>query len=236
LKIKKPVLSIVIPTYNERKNIFNLVHRLERIIKKEKILTEIIIVDDDSPDRTAEAAMELNKKYDNVVTIIRKSNKGFSKSLFHGLKSARGRYILCMDADLVHDPKEIPKMIKLMTTYDVVIGSRYLSESKIKRPMYRNFVSLVGQHIQRVFLGISIKDTTNNFRMFKRRVFLDIKHNLHTDGNVFLLEFLYYAAKKYKIIEIPIKYLERTEGESKMSAGREAFYFIKRLISLKLAR
>jgi len=235
MKIKNPKLSIVIPTYNEKKNIVILINNLQKIVKKKDILTEIIVVDDNSPDKTAKSTIRLNKKYGNIVTIIRKSNKGFSKSLMCGLKEARGKYILCMDADLVHDPKELPKMLNLMKNNDMVIGSRYLNDSIIKRPKYRNAISLIGQYFQRFILGIDISDTTNNFRMFKYEVFQSIKHKLHTDGNVFLLEFAYHASKKYKIKEIPIYYLERTEGESKLSAGKEAIFFLHRIIKLRFS-
>jgi len=230
-------LSVVIPTYNEINNITVLIKRLEAVFKQHKLDAEIIVVDDNSPDGTAQASIKLNKQYKNIITIIRKENRGFAKSLFRGLKEAKGKYVLCMDADLVHDPSEIPDMLELMNRYDIVIGSRYLKDSVIKRPMFRNIVSMVGQYIQRMVMGVKVLDTTNNFRLFKREVFKTLMKKLHTDGNVMLFEFVYLAARKgYKIKEIPINYLERTDGVSKLSATREGFYFIMRIIRLKLSR
>jgi len=228
-------LSVIIPTYNEKKNIGALIPRIQAATKG--LDSEIIIVDDDSPDGTAAYSINLNKKYGNIVTIVRKSDRGLAPALIEGMSIASGRHILCMDADLVHDPKEIPRMLSHMQDHDVVIGSRYLKASRTRRPFVRNVVSLGGQYVQRGLLGLKVLDTTNNYRMFKSKVFESVKDKLHTDGNVMLFEFVYHAAKQgYRIKEIPIEYVERVVGQSKLSIPRETYQFIKRVVRLRLGR
>jgi dolichol-phosphate mannosyltransferase len=222
-------LSIVIPTFNEKKNIDILIPSLEDTLKKHKINAEIIIVDDNSPDKTGEAAEKLNTEYKNIVVVVRTKERGIASAWFHGYNIARGGYIATMDADLCHRPEDLMKMYEQLPKYDIVIGSRYMENgSGMKdKGMLHILASKVAQHVIKFFIGIKETDMTHSFRVFKRGVFHSIKNDLNSSGNVFLVMFLYLAVKKgYTIKEIPIKYGKREYGETKLNVYYEGARFM----------
>lgn len=225
-------LSIIIPTYNERENMGVLIPQLERSLKECWVKSEIIIVDDDSPDKTGAVAQKLNERYGNIVVVIRKHTKGIASAWYHGYNIARGRYIATMDADLCHKPKDLMCMYRLLkrheNEYDIVIGSRYIEGGRGMKN--KNFVELtasrIAQIVTRVFLGMKGYDLTHSFRIFKKGVFHSVKKNLKNEGNVFLVEFIYSAWKKgYRIKEIPIDYGKRRYGITKLNVYKEGLRF-----------
>jgi len=229
-------ISIILPTYNEKENIGVLIPSIEEVITN--INTEIIVVDDSSPDGTAALANDINKKYNNIRVILRKKNKGFAPSLLKGFDCSRGEFIATMDADLCHDPKVLPKMVGYLEnkTADIVIGSRYVHGSVSKgKPIIKKMASKSAQGIANFILGLKIKDTTNNFRVFRKEVYEAIKDDLHPTGNVLLTEFLYNAhKKKFKIKEIPIHFIEKRKDKTRMNLFKEVFNFVKTITKIKL--
>ncbi len=228
------MISVVIPTYNESKNIGIIIPKIDDSLKNYSY--QIVIVDDDSPDGTGQIADGLSNKYP-VKVIHRRENKGYGEACKEGFRFAikNSDYIITMDCDLSHDPTVIPEMIKKAEKYDVIIGSRYIKGGKIENwGLYRKIVSKVANVFTRFFLGISIKDCTSGFRFYKSKVLkiIDID-SINSNGYSFLEEILYRCYKKgFKISEVPITFKDRINGKSKLSK-KEIFKFIITLIKLR---
>ena len=222
-------LSIVLATYNEAANIAELITRIEPFVQD--IDTEIIVVDDNSPDHTAQVANKVGKQYGNVRVLVRTKERGLASALIRGFEESKGDYILCMDCDLAHDPKHLPEMLALLKSNeaDFVIGSRYIKGAKVVgKPFIKNAASRVAQFIASLVIGLNVKDATNNFRLFRREVYESVKDHLHPDGNVMIMELAYRAQRKgYMIKELPILYREREHGETKLKLLPEIKRFMK---------
>lgn len=232
-------LVIVLPTYNEKKNIEIFIPKIEKeIFKKRKIKGEIIVVDDSSPDGTARTALKLNKKYKNIKVIIRKKKEGIGAALRCGYNAASGRLILSSDSDLSFSTNDMLRLIdKINSGYDLVVGSRHLSKKdyeKLKiKTMIKGFVSKYGNILVRVFSGIDIHDYSSNFRIIRRKVWNDIETKEKT--NSILLEMIVKTAYKgYKVAEIPVKFLERKYGKSKINLFKEVPKFFIKLVYYSL--
>ncbi len=213
---------IVIPTYNEIDNI-------EVILAKVFLLdlgVDVLIVDDNSPDRTYAKVQELidDDKYGGQLhLVIRQNKEGLGKAYIEGFKWCLARdyaFIIEMDADLSHDPKYLPSFIENIKEYDLVIGSRYVEGGGVVNwsPL-RKLISFGGSLYSRLILGISIKDVTGGFKCFRREVLESIDlDNILSTGYAFQIEMNYKTALKgFKIKEVPIIFEDRVAGLSKMS-------------------
>jgi len=233
-------LSLIIPTYNEEKNIVELIKKTNAILDKASISHEFIIVDDGSKDQTRPGVKELKTKIDNINLIERDNEKGLASAMVCGYNAARGTYLGSMDADLAHDPKYLPNMLSMLTggAYDFVIGSRYLPESKFfGKPFLNKMASLVGQKLVKVILGIKVGDTSNNYRIFSKSLWNDIKSTLHPSGNIMLTEIVYRAEQcGYRFSELPIVYNERIHGKSKLNIWKETARFFSNIIKIKFGK
>lgn len=210
---------IVTPTYNESKNIESLITSLNKLDPNYHIL----VVDDNSPDGTATIVNQLQKKYKNLHLANRPRKQGLGTAYCYGFKWALGRdydYIVQIDADLSHNPEDVPQMVELLTEYDLVIGSRYCDGiSVVNWPLRRLFLSYGANLYSRIVTGVKIKDLTAGFKAWRRKVLEDIDYdNIRSQGYAFQIEMNFHAERKgYKIYEHPIIFIDRTIGESKMS-------------------
>ena len=213
--------AVVIATYNERDNLAALA---SAILQHDGY--RVIVVDDDSPDGTGALADELAATYTGRLTVIhRTSARGLGRSLVAGLKQALtdgAELIFQMDADFSHDPKYLPDMASAAADADLVLGSRYLhGVSVVNWPLYRIILSSVANQYVRSVVGLEEKDCTTGFRCWRRdalaRLPLD---TLVADGYAFLVEQLFLARQVgCRIREIPIIFVERREGASKLSSS-----------------
>lgn len=230
-------ISIIIPTYNEESNIPALLQKTHIILKNAGYGHELIVVDDGSKDSTRAKVRELQKIIPEIVLIERDTERGLASAMVRGYNEAHGEFLGAMDADLAHDPKHLPEMIALLENNqaDFVIGSRYLPESRFEgKPLLNKITSLVGQFLVKIILRIRVKDTSNNYRIFRRAVWGTIKNKLHPDGNIMLTEIVYLAIKNNFIIkEIPIIYRERRAGKSKLNILQETIRFFRNIIRIK---
>ena len=213
---------IVIPTYNEIDNI-------EVILKKVfdlQLELDILIVDDNSPDKTYAKVQELieTREYgEKLHLIIRQKKEGLGKAYIEGFKwcLARGyAFVIEMDADLSHDPKYLPSFIENIKEYDLVIGSRYVKGGGVVNwSLLRKFISFGGSTYARTILGISIKDVTGGFKCFRREVLEAIDlDNIMSAGYAFQIEMNYRTILKgFRVKEVPIIFEDRVAGKSKMS-------------------
>ncbi|MBS3132950.1 polyprenol monophosphomannose synthase [Candidatus Woesearchaeota archaeon] len=229
-------LSIVLPTYNERKNIEVLIPRIEQSLKRHSLKAEIIVVDDDSPDSTGEAARKLNKKYHNVVVMVRTGIKGIASAWLDGYGIARGKYIATMDADLCHNPEDLVRMCRKLPEYDFVIGSRHMPGSggmQKDKTFIQLLASRIARKISSLLIGLHFTDPTHSFRVFKRDVFYSVRGKVNSQGNYFLAEFLFYAVRAgYKVAEVPITYGKRGYGRTKLNVWKEGIRFLAKALKL----
>ncbi len=230
-------VTVIIPTYNERENIQILIPKIEKIFKNNNITGEIMIIDDNSPDGTGEVADRFSKVFKNIKVIHRPYKLGLGSAYITGFKNATGNIIFEMDADLSHNPLKIPHFIKTINNgYDFVIGSRYIRGGEvIGWSIYRKIISKGANLLAKIFLSLRTKDVTSGYRAYRRETLKKINYEtIKSSGYAFQLEILYRAFKKgCKIKEIPITFIDRRKGRSKLSK-KEIFSFFLMLLKLKL--
>lgn len=226
--------AIVLPTYNEIENIERLLNSLVRL----KGNFKVIVVDDNSPDGTGKLVEKIAKRNKKVVVLHRKKKMGLGSAYIAGFdkaKSLKAQVILTMDADLSHNPKVIPLMVKKLEQFDVVIGSRHIKGGKIIGfDIFRHTLSRFAQMFSRNLLGIPVYDSSSGFRAYRVKVLEDINpKSIKSQGYSFLIEMIYKISKRgYRICEIPITFEARTKGKSKLS-NQEIYKALKTVWRLK---
>ena len=224
---------IISPTYNERKNIKQLV---DMAIGDNPEL-HLLIVDDNSPDGTGEKVKKLQTQYKNLFLETRPKKSGLGTAYIFGFKWAlEKKYdnIIQMDADLSHNPKDLPRMVNNLQKYDLVIGSRYINGiSVVNWPLRRLMLSYGANAYSRIITGMPIMDGTGGFKAWKSSVLSSIDlDSVKSQGYSFQIEMNFRAwVKKFNIKEIPIIFSDRTIGQSKMSKAivYEAIFMVWRL-------
>ena len=223
-------LSIIIPTYMEAETLPKLIERIEDALKS--VDFEIIIVDDNSPDGTADIAEKLGKKFANIRVIRRSGKLGLGSAVMDGLKSARSQLIAVMDADLQHPPEALANMLEgLRKGCDVVIASRYVKGGGVEGlSIWRRFVSRVATMLAHVSLPKTsrVSDPLSGYFAFHKKVINGIR--LNPIGYKILLEML-VKGKYRRIYEIPFNFQRRAGGRSKLGS-REILLYLKHLYSL----
>lgn len=210
---------IITPTYNEKENIPELIPEILKL----KQGFHILIVDDNSTDGTRGIADQLAQKYPEVFVLHRESKRGLGRAYIDGFKWALDKdygLIFEMDADFSHQPQALPEFLEAIKNCDLVIGSRYLNGIRIVNwPLSRLVISLVANKYIRMVTGLKLRDCTTGFKCFRRKVLESIDlDKINSDGYSFQFEMNYIAQKKgFKIGEIPITFIERQAGTSKMT-------------------
>ena len=235
-------MAIVIPTYNEKETLPNLIDRLFTEVKKIAEKFMIIIMDDASPDGTAKIAENLNEKYQNIIVVERPSKLGLGSAYKQGFQIAINKfnpdYVVQMDADHSHDPKEIPLMLKKIKNFDYVIASRHVpGSSVIGWNAKRKILHSIAGSFARKCAKLDIADPTSGFRMFKKNVLKNINFSeIKSEGFAFQVELLCYLRRMgMKGIEIPTRFVNRQRGKSKMGFN-ESLQFTKMCYRLLLNR
>jgi dolichol-phosphate mannosyltransferase len=225
---------VIVPTYNERDNIALVT---AGVLSNDR-RTEILIVDDASPDGTGQIADELAAQNQRIHVLHRAGKEGLGTAYIAGFRWALERdyqYILEMDADFSHDPGFIPEFLRAIEEADVVLGSRYLDgrANVINWPMSRLLLSYSANVYARRVTGLPVSDATSGFKCFRRKVLERIDLSaVHSNGYAFQIEMTFRAWKLgFRIREIPIVFSDRMEGHSKMSGKivREAVWMVWRL-------
>ncbi len=225
---------IVIPTYNERKNIALLIEHL----LGHTTSTDILVVDDGSPDGTAEDVRALHEKYGDRVQLLSRSGKGGRGSAvlagFHHMLAHNYDLVFEMDADFSHDPDEIPRFLEALPGADAVFGSRYLPGSEIRNWSWkRTIFSRWANRYARFILGLPLTDYTNGYRCYRRSAIEVINFDaIQAKGYVVLSEVADQLFRKGKrIVEVPTLFVNRRRGTSNLSWKeiREAFLSVWRI-------
>jgi dolichol-phosphate mannosyltransferase len=225
---------VIIPTYNERENIRRII---DSVLKQDGRL-EVLIVDDGSPDGTGQIVAELETTDPRVHLLERPRKMGLGTAYIAGFRWALERdyaYVLEMDADFSHDPGHLPQFLRAIQNADLVIGSRYQQGrvTVVNWPIGRLILSYSANLYARAVTGLPVWDTTAGFKCFRRSVLEAIDFSrVRSNGYAFQIEMHYRVWKRgFRIVEIPIVFVDRTEGTSKMSKAivREAIWMVWRL-------
>lgn len=224
---------IIIPTYNEKENIPLLI---ENIFSVEPSV-HILFVDDNSPDGSGKLIDEIREKEERVHVLHREGKLGLGTAYIAGFRYAIEKkydYIFEMDADFSHNPKEIPNFLRELKEHDLVIGSRYISGVNVVNwPLRRLILSYGANLYTRIITGLPVKDATGGYKAFRRKVLEHINLDfIRSNGYSFQVEVNYKSyVRGFSIKEIPIIFVDRTRGESKMSSGiiQEALFMVWKL-------
>lgn len=240
---------VIIPTYNEKENIEKMIRKVFSL----SVPFHVLIVDDGSPDGTADIVKNLQKEFSGKLFIEeRKGKQGLGTAYIHGFKWALERkyeYIFEMDADFSHNPEDLIRLREAclpaarsgVKSADVAVGSRYISGGKVENwPMGRIMMSYFASVYVRWVLWIGTKDTTAGFKCYRRRVLAAIDFDtIKFMGYAFQIEMKYTASQLgFKVAEVPITFKDRTEGTSKMSMGifKEAFWGVLQMKFRKITK
>jgi len=210
--------SIIIPIFNEEKNLNLLIKKINKSLKNFKF--EIIFIDDNSTDNSHSLLKKLRLKNLNLSFYIRSKNKDLSKSCIFGFNKAKFENIVVMDGDLQHEPKYIPKMIKIFITnnLDFVVGARNFKNFRIKGlSFFRFWTSKILMNIFFIFVGKKTSDPMSGFFIFKNTIFKKNKSKLFSRGFKILSDLLYSNKKIIKVKDFQIKFNLRKAGKSKMN-------------------
>jgi len=236
-------ISIVIPTYNEKENLPELINKIFNVFEKNQLNGNVIIVDDNSPDGTGHIADQLSKKDHRIQVIHRKEKLGIGTAHIAGFKHAievnHSDLIFSMDSDLSHDPKYLPNFIELHENgCDVVVGSRYVEGGGVVNwGLYRKAVSKSANLLASTLLGVKVHDMTTGYRCYDRKVLekLDLD-SIRSNGYSFLEEILFHCNNEdFSIGETPIIFVDRTHGKSKLSKNEMVKFFLT-ILRLKFKR
>ena len=230
------LVSVIIPTYNEKENISKIISEIQNVASTCKPWDiHILVVDDNSPDGTANDVEQLKKQYSNVHLLKRQAKEGLGAAYIAGFKHAMATLhpdvIFQMDADLSHNPGDIPRFLQQIENgADFVIGCRYIPDGKIVGwPVHRKLISFGGNTFARFVAGMrKVHDCTSGYRAIRTEVLQNIPlDQINTWGYAFLLELLWQANHaNARIVELPIIFTERRHGETKMGLKDMVQYFL----------
>ena len=211
--------SVVIPTYNERSTISEVIKGVEKVG-----VSHVIVVDDGSTDGTIETVKRLSGRYGNIILIERDKKLGIGSAIRDGMKAAlqskpKPEAIITMDADLSHDPHEIPRLIKVCNSKTLVVGSRYVKSGMIEGwSVHRRLISATANTLANLFLGLNVKDATSGFRCYGVEVAKAVVSKTKENFFSFQVEAILIARKMgFEVVEVPIRFIDRAAGRSKMS-------------------
>ncbi|CAK9435981.1 uncharacterized protein LODBEIA_P05720 [Lodderomyces beijingensis] len=224
--------SVILPTYNERRNLPILIYLLNKTFTQHKLAWEVIIVDDNSPDGTQEIAKQLIEIYgpEHIQLRPRAGKLGLGTAYVHGLQFVTGNFVIIMDADFSHHPEAIPELIAKQQTedYDIVTGTRYAGDGGVYGwDFKRKLISRGANFLATVVLRPRVSDLTGSFRLYKTPVLKKIIDVTQSKGYVFQMEMMVRARSLgFTVGEVPISFVDRLYGESKLG-GDEIVQYAK---------
>ncbi|KAK8192680.1 dolichol-P-mannose synthesis [Zalaria obscura] len=231
--------SILLPTYNERRNLPIITWLLNRTFTENNLDWELIIIDDASPDGTQTVAKQLINAYgSNRIKLQPRAGKlGLGTAYVHGLQFATGNFVIIMDADFSHHPKFISRMVAKQAEgdYDIVTGTRYAGDGGVFGwDLKRKFVSRGANLFADTVLRPGVSDLTGSFRLYKKAVLQEVIRRTESKGYTFQMEMMVRAkGMGFKVAEVPITFVDRLYGESKLG-GDEIVEYAKGVLNLWL--
>jgi len=229
-------LAVVVPTFNESANVHELVSRLDRVL--DGIAWEVIFVDDDSPDGTAELVRQLGQHHPRVRVVHRIQRRGLSSACVEGMLATAAPYLAVMDADLQHDEALLPQMLTALRApdCDLVVGTRYMEGGGVGEwDESRQLSSRLATGLSQRLLGVKLRDPMSGFFMIRREAFMGAVHHLSTMGFKILLDIVVSSPRTLHFVELPYTFGLRHAGESKLDA-RVAWDYLMMLVDKTLGR
>ncbi|MCJ1486184.1 dolichol-P-mannose synthesis [Schaereria dolodes] len=225
-----PKYSVLLPTYNERRNLPIITYLLHESFTSLAVPWELIIVDDASPDDTQTVAKQLIKAYgsEHILLKPRAGKLGLGTAYRHGLQFATGSFVIIMDADLSHHPKFIKDMIRVQkqADYDIVTGTRYIKNAGVYGwDLKRKLVSRGANLVSATVLRPNVSDVTGSFRLYKKDILQQVIEKTESKGYTFQMEMMVRArVMGCRIAEVPITFVDRVYGDSKLESSEVAEY------------
>lgn len=208
--------SIILPTYKEKDNIVELIQAIFASLEPNGLEYEVVVVDDNSPDGTAEAVRRNFDGDGRVKLFVRTGERGLATAIRYGVEHSNGEIIVSMDTDFNHDPKILPQMIKFLEFYDIVIGSRFVMAGGME-DRFRQFSSLIYNYGIRLLFGTPVHDNLSGFFSIRRAELeaLDLDQIYYGYGDYFIRLLMVAHKRGYRMLEVPVFYRLRLHGHSK---------------------
>jgi dolichol-phosphate mannosyltransferase len=214
-------VGVILPTYREAENIENIIEDIENL----RLYTSILVIDDSSPDGTAEIVKKLQKKYSNILLCVRPKKNGLGTAVTDGFKiflssKLPPKFVVTMDADYSHNPKAIPQLLSTMQSgCGIVIGSRYCKGGKISGwPFTRKIISRAANVVARFLMGLKLRDCTSGFRCYSTSFLKVAIGNLHSQTYEIQIETIRQSLSRgFSVQEVPILFVNRKLGKSKLT-------------------
>ncbi len=220
--LEKVFLGITIPTYNERENIIELLKKIDNVLSEIGVRYHIVVVDDNSPDGTAEIVRKYGNETGVVDVIVRPGKLGLGSAILTGMKKLLEKHnvthIVTMDADLSHRPEDLPNLLEYIDKADLVQGSRYISGGRIIGwGFHRKLISWTANRLVNLLYHTRQRDHTNNYRLYSRKVVEDlIKYSTMNSYEWVIEALLITYACGYRVAEAPTIFINREKGRSKL--------------------
>ena len=227
--------SIILPTYKEKDNIVELIQAIFTTLQPLNLNFEIVVVDDNSPDGTAEVVRQ-NFNYNGQVKLfIRTEERGLATAIRYGIEHSESDILVCMDTDFNHDPAIIPQMIKFLEYYDLIIGSRFVMAGGME-DRFRQFASLIYNYSIRLLFGIPVHDNLSGFFSIYRKKLetMDLGQIYYGYGDYFIRLLMVAHKRGYRMLEIPVFYRLRLHGHSKTQFLSTLGRYTRALLTLRL--
>ena len=226
--------SIILPTYNEKDNIVELIQAIFATLEPDGLNFEVVVVDDNSPDGTAAAIRQNFDGEKRVKLFVRSRERGLATALRYGIERAAGEILVFMDTDFNHDPAIIPQMIKFLEYYDIIIGSRFVMAGGME-DRFRQFSSLVYNYGIRLLFGTPVHDNLSGFFSIDREKLtsMDLDQIYYGYGDYFIRLLMVAHKREYRMLEIPVFYRLRLHGHSKTQFLSTFIQYTQALLTLR---
>ncbi len=227
-------VSVILPTYNEKGNIIELVDEIMVLLSAMNVEKEIIVVDDNSPDNTGKLVQDSFFEDESVKVFIRIEERGLATAIRYGIEKSSGDIIVVMDTDFNHEPKMLPQMVKFLEYYDIIVGSRFTMGGGMYNS-FRYILSYFFNFFVRIALGTRLQDNLSGFFSIRREVLFALEFDKIFWGyGDYFFRLLFYAEKLgANILDIPVVYQERKTGESKTQLLPLIIQYTTALIKLR---
>ncbi len=227
--------SIILPTYKEKDNIVELIQAIFKTLKSDSLEFEVVVVDDNSPDGTAEAVRQHFNGDGRVRLFVRTQERGLATAIRYGIENSDGDILVFMDTDFNHDPVIIPQMIKFLEYYDIIIGSRFVMAGGME-DRFRQFSSLIYNYGIRLLFKTPVHDNLSGFFSIYRDKLesMDLDQIYYGYGDYFIRLLMVAHKRGYNMLEVPVFYRLRMHGHSKTQFLATFVQYSRALLALRL--
>ncbi|MEI7662635.1 MAG: glycosyltransferase [Bacteroidota bacterium] len=231
-------ISVILPTYNERVSICQLITEILKILSDELYEYELIIVDDNSPDGTYRVILDEFSDNSMVVPILRVGESGLASAILHGIRVSSGDTLVVMDTDFNHPPNLIPLLVKITDYFEIAVGSRYVIGGGMETSRMRFLGSKIFNKFIKYTLGVKTTDNLSGFFAFKKSILDGIKlESIFYGYGDYFIRFLYVMQKRKRfILEIPVVYKDRIGGLSKTDLKKELLRYSKTVLRIRFSK